>query len=123
MFKAIILLSRRDDMTSDAFGHWWLDEHAPLARQLPGCRRLVFNLLTDAPDAAPGAGPDGISELWFDSRDAFDAAYATELGRRVAADSAAHVRSRVRLFVEEHVQVQDEHLGAPARDGESRPPA
>ena len=102
MFKAIILLSRREDLSADDFRRWWLDEHAPLARQLPACRRLVFNLLADVPDERSAAGPDGISELWFDSREAFDAAYATDLGRRVAADSAAHVRSRVRLFVEEH---------------------
>ena len=38
----------------------------------------------------------------FDSREAFDAAYATELGRHVAADSMAHVRSRTRMFVVEH---------------------
>ncbi|HYL40270.1 MAG TPA: hypothetical protein VET90_03080, partial [Candidatus Binatus sp.] len=50
---------------------------------------------------------DGGSELWFDSREAFDAAYATELGRRVTADTLAHVRSRVRLVVEEHLQVGD----------------
>ena len=120
MFKAIILLYRRDDMTHADFRRWWLDDHAPLARQLPGCRRLVFNLLAEAPDAAPDAAPDvsadGISELWFDSRAAFDAAYATELGRRVAADSTAHVRSRLRLFVEEHVQV----AGGPAGAGHSR---
>ncbi len=112
MFKAIILLYRRDDMTRADFRRWWLDDHAPLARQLPGCRRLVFNVLVEAPDAAPGVSADGISELWFDSRAAFDAAYATELGRRVAADSTAHVRSRLRLFVEEHVQVAGGPAGA-----------
>jgi hypothetical protein len=42
-----------------------------------------------------------VSELWFESRDEFDAAYATDLGRRVAADSMAHVRARTRMFVEE----------------------
>jgi uncharacterized protein (TIGR02118 family) len=96
MFKAIILLSRRDDMTPDDFRHWWLDEHAPLAAQLPGLRRLVFNLVADPGDV------DGVSELWFDSEADFHGAYATDLGQRVAADSLAHVRGRTRLLVEEH---------------------
>ncbi len=96
MFKAIILLSRRDDMTPDDFRRWWLDEHAPLAAQLPGLRRLVFNLVADPGDV------DGVSELWFDSEADFHAAYATDLGHRVAADSLAHVRGRTRLLVEEH---------------------
>ena len=48
---------------------------------------------------------DGVSELWFDSRSDFDAAYATEIGKEVASDSLKHVSGRLRLFVEEHVQV------------------
>lgn len=95
-FKAVILLSRRDDMTAEDFRSWWLDEHAPVAAQLPGVRRITFNLVEEATDI------DGVSELWFDSRDDFDAAYASDLGKTVAADSMAHVRSRTRLFVSEH---------------------
>jgi uncharacterized protein (TIGR02118 family) len=110
MFKAIILLSRRADMTNAEFRTWWLEEHAPLAAQLPGVRRVVFNAVEDtgSSETDPLAdGVDGISELWFDSREAFDAAYATDLGTRVAADSMAHVRGRRRLFVTEHTIVGD----------------
>ena len=39
MFKAMILLTRREDMTPEDFRRWWLDEHRPLALQLPGLRR------------------------------------------------------------------------------------
>ncbi len=100
MFKAVILLTRGEGSTHEAFRAWWLERHAPLARQLPGVRRLVFNVIeTDA------AGFDGVSELWFDSREAFEAAYATEVGQRVTADTLANVSGRVRLFVEEHVLV------------------
>lgn len=105
MFKAIILLSRGTDQSAEDFRRWWLEEHAPLARQLPGLRRLVFNHVHgDLNDAE--LPYDGVSELWFDSREAFDAAYATELGKKVASDSLAHVSGRLRLFVEEHVQVE-----------------
>lgn len=97
MFKAIILLSRRDDMTPAQFQSWWLHEHALLAAQLPGVRRIVFNACADNTEI------DGISELWFDSQADFESAYATELGKSVAADSMAHVRSRTRLFVTENV--------------------
>jgi uncharacterized protein (TIGR02118 family) len=97
MFKAIILLTRREDMTHEAFASWWLDEHAPRAAALPGVRRICFNLV----EPAEGA-PDGVSELWFDSQADFDAAYASEIGKAVAADSMAHVKGRSRLFVTEH---------------------
>ncbi|MEI8239328.1 MAG: EthD family reductase [Actinomycetota bacterium] len=105
-FKAVILLRRRDDMSAEEFRRWWLHEHAPLAAQLPGVRRIVFNAAVDDP---PGGADDvdGVSELWFDSEADFVAAYATELGQQVAADSMAHVRGRTRLFVTEHDVVSE----------------
>jgi len=100
-FKAIILLKRRDDMSAQDFASWWLGQHATLARQLPGLRGLRFNLVT-----ADGEGAiDGVSELWFDSQEAFEAAYDTKQGRAVAADSLAHLSRRERLFVDEHTLV------------------
>jgi len=96
-FKAIILLARREDMSRDEFRQWWLEEHAPLARQLPELRRAVFNLVT-----TQDAQFDGITELWFDSRRSFEEAYASELGKQVVADSMAHVARRERLFVTEN---------------------
>ena len=99
MFKAIILLTRRADMTHEAFADWWLKKHGPLARQLPGLRKLTFNLV------ASDAGIDGVSELWFDTQAAFEAAYASDVGKQVAADSMAHVARRERLLVAEHPQL------------------
>ena len=98
-FKAVILLSRREDMSADEFRSWWLNDHAPLAAQRPGVRKIIFTAPADTDDI------DGISELWFDTEADFVAAYATDLGKNVAADSMAHVRSRVRLFVTEHAIV------------------
>ena len=99
MMKAIILLTRRDDMSHDEFVDWWLGQHRGLAEQLPRLRRAVFNVVNDP---EPGA-PDGVSELWFDSLDDFQSAYASEIGQRVVDDSMANVAGRVRMFVDEHV--------------------
>ena len=41
----------------------------------------------------------------FEGREAFDAAYATVIGKGVAGDSLANVKARIRLFVDEHPQV------------------
>jgi len=88
-------LVRRDDMTREEFVHWWLEEHAPLARTLPGVERIRFNVLND------DAPFDGIAELWFASAEVAEAAYATDIGKAVAADSLAHVKSRVRMLADE----------------------
>jgi uncharacterized protein (TIGR02118 family) len=94
--KVMIGLVRRDDMSRDEFATWWLQDHAPLARTLPGVLRIHFNLLEeDAPF-------DGIAELWFESAEAMEAAYASDIGKAVAADSMAHVTSRVRMPAQEH---------------------
>lgn len=97
--KVMIQLTRREDLSREAFRDWWLDEHRPLALRLPGIQRYVVNFVEEGPDDAF----DGVAELWFESREAVDAAYATEIGKAVAADSMAHVRSRVRFFVTEHL--------------------
>lgn len=98
MFKAMILLGRREDLTREEFRAWWLGRHQELAKGLPGVRAIRFNVVENE-----DADVDGIAELWFDSREAFDAAYATEHGQSVAADSLAHLSRRERLFVDEHV--------------------
>jgi len=100
MFKAIILLTRKDGMTKAEFRDWMLVGHSPLAKQLPGVRRLTFNVVENE-----DADYDGVSELWFDTREAFDAAYTTEIGKVVAGDSLANVKARIRLFVDEQPQI------------------
>jgi uncharacterized protein (TIGR02118 family) len=99
MFKAMILLTRREDLTPEDFRRWWTEEHRPLALQLPGLRRMVVNIVEGGRDES---GIDGVSELWFDTQADFEAAYATEIGKAVAADSMGHNRKRVRLFIDEH---------------------
>jgi uncharacterized protein (TIGR02118 family) len=96
MFKAIILLKRGENMSHDEFKQWWLVDHSGKAAQLPGVRKIVFNLVDD------GSAFDGVSELWFDSKEDFEAAYATEIGKAVAADSLAHLSARERMFVVEN---------------------
>jgi hypothetical protein len=44
MFKAIILLTRKDGVTKAEFRDWMLVGHSPLAKHLPGVRRLTFKI-------------------------------------------------------------------------------
>ena len=93
--KAVIFLKRRDGLTRDAFRDWWLTGHRAMAERLPGLVRHTFNLL---PEDAPY---DAVVEQWFEDAGAMSAAYVTDIGRAVAADSAAQVKARIRTVVEE----------------------
>jgi len=94
MIKAVILLKRRDGMSLQDFSDWMLKEHVPMALKLDGLKRYQVNI------ARSSDGPyDGVAELWFDSEDAMLAAYASEHGKAVAADSLAHVKTRQRVVV------------------------
>ena len=98
MFKAMILLTRKEELSRSEFKNWWLNEHAKLSSNLPGLKRACFNLVKDEDSTY-----DGVSELWFDSEDDFTSSYESEIGKSVVADSMAHVSGRSRLFVEENI--------------------
>ena len=85
MVKIVLLLHRRPDLSVDEFRRYWHETHRPLLERLPGLRRLVLNDVLAGPD---GAVPlcDGISEDWFDSHEAMQAAFASPEAQAVSAD-------------------------------------
>ena len=86
MVKVMLLLYRRDGMSTEEFRRYAREHHAPLLRQLPGLTRLVINY--PQPDQS-GAPPicDAIAEDWFESMDAMGAAFGSPAGQAVQADS------------------------------------
>lgn len=100
MIKAVILLTRREDLTHDEFVQWWLGDHLQLASRMPFVGEVRLNVVDDGFDEA---GVDGLGELWFDSRSDMEAAYASEAGQAVIADALAHTSARRRVIVTEHI--------------------
>jgi uncharacterized protein (TIGR02118 family) len=95
MHKAIIFLTRASGISREAFRQWWLEEHRPLAEQLPGLERHAFNLLDE------GSPYDAVVEQWFATLEDLRHAYESPAGRAVAADSLSKVSHRLRLIAEE----------------------
>ena len=102
MFKAIILLKKKEEVSSEEFINWWINSHSSKAAMLPKIRKLCFNLVENEDDKAY----DGIAEQWFDTQEDFENAYASEIGKKVAADSISNVLKRDRLFVSEHDKIK-----------------
>ncbi|WP_254536900.1 EthD family reductase [Halomarina litorea] len=104
MQKLVFGLNRPDDTDFEAFREYWLEEHAPIAAELPGLRRYTVSF----PDDPDRSQYDGLAELWFDDRAALDAALASEAGEATATDLAnfAGDDDMLQLVVEEHVVVE-----------------
>jgi len=122
MVKLVFVIRRRQELSSEEFHRYWLEEHGPLARRLLdslGARRYVqmhtpggdLNAALAAPRGTAEAY-DGIAEIWWDSLDAFIAAAGSEEGQRanetLTADEARFIDfARSSLFLaEEHALLE-----------------
>jgi uncharacterized protein (TIGR02118 family) len=104
MIKALVFLQRRPGLSPKGFRRYWHDVHGPLAASMPGVRRYVQNHVNELPgilrDGSYAELPcDGVAELWFDSLDALQAAFASPNGRACLADNANFVDNERTVLV------------------------
>jgi len=104
MIKRVSLVRRKPELTHEAFIAHWMGPHADIVKQLPGLRGLRFGVVQRwTPEAAAW---DGIGELWFDSIEAADKAFAAEPhASRLKADRLKFIGEAQAAFVEEHTAV------------------
>jgi uncharacterized protein (TIGR02118 family) len=84
MVKLMACLRRKPDMSEDAFHQYWKETHGPLVKSVTEFSRYVRRYIQShtAQDVGsifpPQATPpyDGIAELWFDSVEQMQAAFA-----------------------------------------------
>jgi len=82
MVKLVALLKRRKDLSHEEFLRHWRERHAPLLASLPEFMALLRGYVHGVPAGAlsvdaTGGGPwDGSAEMWFDSLDAMERAFA-----------------------------------------------
>jgi len=91
MIKYVVLLRRRPDVTREEFERAWLVDHHALVARLPGLRAYAFSLVVDVEDYA--AACDGMGELWFDDVESAMAAFESEIGQLVRADTGTFADS------------------------------
>lgn len=78
MYNLIVLASKPSGWTHEQFIDWWRGEHADVTYPLPGLRRWLHTEVLEGMDDKRSAGWDGMSVLSFDSKDALDAALASD---------------------------------------------
>jgi len=85
--------------SKEEFASFWTGTFAPLAARLPRLRKYVVNVVTDGPDTFP----DGFAEIWFDSKEDFDAAFAdSELNRAMHAAHGKFLSDYEMYLVDEY---------------------
>lgn len=102
VFRLTSFLQRRPEFTHAEFVEYWWREHTPLAAALPGLRRYS----TTRPFTAT-ASHDGVAELYFDSREAFDRVLGPDAETAAMNDVPEFIASTDRYHLRETVHVDD----------------
>jgi uncharacterized protein (TIGR02118 family) len=85
MLKFIVVLHRKREMAPEQFRTYFVEVHQVLAQRIPGLRRYKQNfVLPDAKRERPAW--DCVVELYFDNREAMEAAWASPEGQAATAD-------------------------------------
>ena len=86
MAKAVILLTRRPDMSQAEFERYARDVHSPIVARFPGLRRFTRSFVRPFPGGTPAAY-DAVFEVWFDDEPALWSAFASPEGQAQIADA------------------------------------
>lgn len=97
MIKLVTFQKRMPSLDRSGFEERWRTIHGPIAAAFPGLRGYMLGFSLDAGEPLA----DGIAQLWFDSREACQASYASEIGRRGSADASRWLARREHLLASE----------------------
>lgn len=103
MVKLVGFVSKHESMPFVEFRRHWLDVHSAIARRLQGLHGYTITIIDRA--EFPDCPYDGFSQLWFESRAAFESALTTDLGEEIAEDIPHFLAGMTRAWAEEHVVV------------------
>ena len=109
MVKLIALLKRKPHLTPEEFERRWLEGHTPISSKLPGLRDYRINIATARQPGGAHAEPpyDGSAEMWWDSIEAMEAAFDSEIGVAAGADADQFAEVRIHVYTDEHVVMPD----------------
>lgn len=103
MVKAVAILKRRPDLSFQQFVDHWRNQHAALARRIPGIVKYVQSPALQIPGAKSEPKADGIAEIWFESIETYRTGFSTPEAAALLADEAnfLDLEKVVRTFVQE----------------------
>lgn len=107
MVKLIALLKRKPGISQQEFAQRWVNEHTKISAKMPGVRGYYINLRTPRQPEGTGDEPiyDGTAEMWWDSIDDMENAFASEIGQAAGADADEFCTVRLHVYTDEHAIV------------------
>lgn len=102
MVKLIAFLKRKPGMTMEEFKQRWVYEHTKLSSQLPGLRGYRINIALSEQENGQPPIYDGTAELWWDSLEAMQESFASQIGKDAGADADLFADVRIHLYTEEY---------------------
>ena len=99
------LLVGKDEYSHEEFVERWQGDHAEIAKELPGLKGYSTSVPVNPEDVEY----DGVLKLTFESVEAMNEAWASEVGEDVMADAAEFVEvgAGPRMVVEETVHLEE----------------
>jgi uncharacterized protein (TIGR02118 family) len=91
----LVALFRKPADTAE-FDRHYFEVHVPLVRKFPGLRKLEVTRVTGAPIGE--AKFHLVAEMYFDTRDAMDAALASSEGKAVTRDIMSFAADVITVF-------------------------
>jgi len=106
LIRMTVALVRSPTLSRGAFQDYWLGQHGPLVRTLAGTLGIVKyvqlhsdpeGISPDDPSGRTWSAPyDGLAQIWYESREAFDA----RMSDSAARDAARQLRDDERHFMD-----------------------
>jgi uncharacterized protein (TIGR02118 family) len=103
MVELVALLKRKPELSREDFARRWLNEHTKVSSRLPGLLEYRINIATLY---QPDPLYDGTAELWWESLEATEGAFASDISKIAGADADEFCEVRLHLYTEEHVVVR-----------------
>ena len=119
MLKLVYCLTKRADVASEEFFRYWLNDHGPLVKSYAeaiGAVKYIQShtvapdlnqVFLDSRNLAPAF--DGITEVWWQDRDALENGMASSAGQKAHA-ALKDDESKFIDFSKSHVFMTEEHV-------------
>ena len=102
MVKLIAFLKRKPGMTLEQFKVRWVDEHCKISSQMPGVLGYYVNINKPSQPDNQEPNYDGTAELWWNSVEDMEAAFASDIGVKAGKDADEFADVRYHLYTDEY---------------------